>query len=439
VGESLPPGTYRIPIEVRYDYTNWVEYSSVDAPVYGDTSRTVIEEVTIEVERRAQFELAPASDQRLTAGDTTDYRFTLTNTGNQTARDLQLALSARNSSVFFGGLDQPSPTTSVFVPRLAAGEARNFSVTVGAGGDVAPGEYVLNGRVSYTDPSGLTQRSDPVEAPVTVGPEQSFALENVTDDLRVGESGDVRGELVNTGNATVDGVALLARSENPNLVFRETEYAVGTLEPGESAPVSFRVDVSSEADPGPRLVPFAVQYRNGEGDRRTTSPLDARVRVGEQTDEFSVEPVNATVEAGSSGVVRMRVTNEANQTLTDVDAKLFTSDPLSSDDDEAFVSRLEPGESAVLKFQLSVAGSAIAKVYPVSVDFSYTDERGDTVLSDTYRVPVRVTTSSGGGFSLGGLADLGGFGPLPLVAGLLVVALLVLAWWQRDAIRSRVG
>ena len=46
-------------------------------------------------------------------------------------------------------------------------------------------------------------------------------------------------------------------------------------------------------------------------------------------------------------------------------------------------------------FQLSADGGATQKTYPVKMDFQYDDE-GDTIVSDTYQIPVDVTGASGG-------------------------------------------
>ncbi|USZ68396.1 NEW3 domain-containing protein [Halorussus salilacus] len=654
LSESLAPGTYQIPVEVTYDYTNFVRYAEGRAPEYGDGTRSQTAFVTVVVEDRPQFEVETRDLSRVTAGDTESYRLNVTNTGTRTATDAEVTLSTGNTSVFFGGGDRPSQRTSVFVGELGPGETQSFEVTVGASADTAPGTYLADAVVSYRNPNGVAERSDRLTFGVAVGGEQTFGLRNVDSSLQVGETGEVTGRVVNTGETNVDDAVVVLTTENPNFRLRETEYSVGDLSPGQSANFSFRVDTANATDPGPRRLDFSVEYRNPDGESRTSDPLGARVAVareqafdvratdsslqvgdrgtvsgtvvnggdrpvsnavvvlqaegtalqpreteyavgdldpgesadfdfevdapndtdpgvrqvsfrvryrndadeirysdsfdssvavgGEQTfavgsvggdlrvgetgdlrgevtnagdrpvsnavvvlrtgnpnlepreteyavgdldpgesadfefavdvnagaepgprqvsvqvryrnrdgdlrtsddldarvdvtaevDEFLVEPVDATVAAGSSSVVEFRVTNAANATLRDVEAKLFASDPLSSDNDEAFVSRLEPNESATLKFAVSVAGGAIPKAYPVSMDFAYENERGDDVLSDTYRVPVEVTDPERRGWGLP--ADV----PVAGLAALGAVALaLGLGWWKRDAIARR--
>ena len=91
---------------------------------------------------------------------------------------------------------------------------------------------------------------------------------------------------------------------------------------------------------------------------------------------------------------------------------MFADSPISVEDDEAFIAGLEPGESETVAFSLGAGGNALAKDYPVSIDFQYDESDGDTKLSRTYELPVSVE-ASGGDRSLS----------LPLVgAGLLVLA-----------------
>ncbi|UPV99767.1 hypothetical protein M0R88_14760 [Halorussus gelatinilyticus] len=762
ISESVEPGTYQIPVEVTYDYTNFVRYGPNRAPEYGDSQRTQTAYFEIVVEDRPQFDVRAQDLTPITAGDTTTYRLEVTNEGTTPATDARVQLSVANTSVYFGGADDPQQQTSVFFERIAPGETKTFTVSVGASGNTAPGTYLADASVAYTNPRGVRERSRPLTFGVLVGGEQTFAVRDVFSTLRVGETGVVRGRLVNTGETNVSNAVVVVGGENTNFRPRETEFAAGNLAPGESANFSFRIDTANATDAGPRRIPVRVQYRNSEGEQRTSDQLDvqvavareqtfdvgatatglvagdrgtvsgtvlntgetnvsdavvvlqtqdaglrpierefavgdlapnesanfefevavpnesnpgvrpvsfriryrnadneirysesfdaavsvggertfavrnvsadlqvadsgtisgtvvntadvpvsnavvvyggssglvpreqevavgrlqpgeaadfeftvdvpnasdpgsrqatffvryrnrngdlrlsegldARVAVGEEQtfgvgnvtgtlrvgetgnvagqvtnrgqravsnavlvlntnnpnldareseyalgrlgpnesvpfeytidvngeaepgprqvsfrvsyrnrdgdlrvsdaidsrvavaperDEFRVEPVNASVPVGGADVVEVRVTNTANQTLRDVEAKLFASDPLSSDNDEAFVSRLQAGESTTMQFRVAAAGGSIPKVYPVSVDFTYEDARGDTVLSDTYRVPIEVTERQRRGLGL----PIGGVSPALVGLGVAVVLLGALVWWKHEAI-----
>jgi len=50
------------------------------------------------------------------------------------------------------------------------------------------------------------------------------------------------------------------------------------------------------------------------------------------------------------------VRNTGSEPVSDVQAKLFVDEPISSDDDEAFVTSLDPGEETTLRFEVSADG-----------------------------------------------------------------------------------
>ncbi|WP_276301107.1 CARDB domain-containing protein [Halorussus lipolyticus] len=409
VPNESDPGVRQVSFRIRYrNADDEIRFSdSLDASVRVGGERTFAARSVV-------------SD--LQVGDSGTVSGTITNTGET---------SVSNAVVVFGtDATNLRPRSAEFaLGTLEPGEEVPFEYTVDVPNSSDAGPRQVSFRVRYRNRDGDPRVSSPLDARVQVGEEQAFSVGNVRGDLRVGDTGDLAGEVVNAGNRTVSNAVVVLRTNNPNLDPRETEFAVGQLQPGESASFEFTVDVNGEAEAGPRQVSFRVRYRNQNDDLRISDTVDARVTIAEERDEFRVEPVNATVSSGGSEVVAFRVTNTANQTLRDVEAKLFASDPLSSDNDEAFVSRLEPNESAILRFAVASAGGAIPKTYPVSVDFTYENQRGDTVLSDTYRVPVEVTERERRGLPLP--ADL----PLTgLVVGGAALVALVLAWWKREAI-----
>ncbi len=97
-----------------------------------------------------------------------------------------------------------------------------------------------------------------------------------------------------------------------------------------------------------------------------------------------------------------------------MNAKVYADDPISTGDDEAFVSSLAPGETETIAFSFAATGSALSKTYPVSMDFQYDDTDGETKLSDYYQVPLAVHESGGSGGP-----------PLGLIGGIVVLLLVV--------------
>lgn len=433
IGDKIAPGTYKIPIELDYDYTNYIEYSNTESPTYHENSRSISEDVTIIVEDRPRFDVDIESEQPIVAGDSSSRQISITNVGTDTANSTELKLTSGNPTVFFGGVkaesdsDDPKTHTSSFVGDVSPGESKTVSVKIGANSETVPGVYPMSSQLVYENENGITERSATKNLGVNIGPEQTFDVENLESTLRVDDDGEVRGTLTNTGPEAVSNVVLNYQKQKSNLYPRESEYAMNTLESGESKSFNFRIDVSSEAEEGPRQISYIVQYRNSDNDLRKSDPIDASVAVASEVDEFNLKAVNSIVTAGSSETISVNVTNIAEQSLTDIEAKMFTDDPLSSADDTAYIDQLDPGESTMVKFDVAAAESAIVKEYPVSIDFSYDDERGETELSDTYRLGVVIEEPEEQG------------PPMAPIVGFLVVVLGLVAWWQRDLITSRLG
>lgn len=422
VDESAEPGRYDVPVTVSYRYTSQTVSQSSTGTVlapHESEEETIERTVSLVVEERARFATVDASTDAA-VGESGTVTVTLENVGSAAASSASVAFESEDSVLTFDG----SPTAQVFVGDWAPGERR----TVTAEGQFAALSGVravpVSATVMFEDDAGVDSVSEAVTFGITPRAEQSFALEDLTSTLAVGDEGTLQGVVRNTGETAVRNAVVVLDTDTANVVPVETEFAIGDLGPDETATFAFDAEVTDSADAGPRQLSVTVRYRDTNDDVRRSDPLDARVDVGQRADRFAVEPVAATFAPGESGVLELRVTNDGDEPVTDVSAKLFADDPLASSDDEAFIDQLGPGESTTIRFGLAAAGDAIErKVYPVSMDFQYEDADGDTRLSDSYDVPVQVTERQG--------SD----GPsLPVLGGAAVVLLVVLGglwYWRR--------
>jgi hypothetical protein len=420
-GVDLDPGTYEIPVEIQYQYRRAVEYRVIGAPPgytdpeYADSSRTVTRTVEVTVDKSSQFDVTAANTTGLYAGDTGDFRFVVENTGSETARDATVTLTAGDSQVYFGSPEARQRSASVYVDRLDPSERHAATVRVGATDDVAPGTYPVEAQVRYEDSNGISRASDPLSTGVTVGAERRFVLRNVTTErLRVDEDDAVvRGRVANVGSATArNAVVRLQQSETFRVTGAET--AVGDLGPGASAPVEFRVVVPDDAEPGSRSLTFDVEYENADGDVRTTSePIRQSVTVGAERDPFAVVGVETTLTPGGDAQVAVELRHTGTEVVSDAEARLFVTDPLSASDNSAYLGTLSPGETKTATFRVSAGGDALTKSYSGAVEVRYDDADGDSTLADGLSAGIPVSRSEGGlpwtYIGLGaGLAVLGG-------------------------------
>lgn len=400
VPATIDAGTYALPVEVSY--------------VNDGERKTATVNATVRIKDRAFFRVENTSSS-VAVGGTGTVSVTLTNVGSQSAHAAAVTLSSTSSDVRFGR----SAAASRFVGDWAPGETRTLTYEVTVADSAEPLPYTLEARVVYENAEGDTRQSRPLRVGLEPLPEPDVRVRDVTADLRVGDDGEVTATVVNRGDRPIEGVVVDLSTALSTVDVGDASVALGTLEPGDTATVTFDVSVSEAASAGPRQFDVLVSYRDDAGERRQLDPLEIRVAIGEEQPTFAVEPADASLRAGSSGTLRVTITNRESQRLSDVSVKLYANDPISADDDEAFVASLKPGESVTLVFGVSVAGDALEKSYPVKFDVRYDDADGDTHVSDTYQVPVQVTSSGGGGLPVSPLVAVG--------AGVLAVVLLGVA------------
>ncbi|MFB6091820.1 MAG: S-layer protein [Haloquadratum sp.] len=383
VPANVSSGTYRIPLYLTYEY----EQGSGN-----EVERQATASLTVRVKPGPRFAVVDTNSTATVDGSGT-LEVTMRNVGDTAALDSRLTLSSSSPEV---GLGAGSSSTR-FVDSWATGETRTFEFETSLGANARPGTYSLDATVAFEKPDGTQGTSATLAVPLRALPEVTFAVSEVQSTLQVGTEGTVSGTVTNTGPMRVTDAVVTFADPGPTVTPVETSVAIGALDPGQSASFSFDVEVTSSAEAGARQFDLGVSYYDGEGDLRKSEALPVQVVVDEQSPEFDVAPVDATLSAGSSGQLRVRVTNTRDTAVTDISAKVYLDSPLSSSNDEAFIERLEPGHSKTVVFQLSAGGGAIAKTYPVKMDFQYDDSEGETIISDTYQLPVRVTAPADSG------------------------------------------
>ena len=421
------PGTYTVPVEITYRHARAVIYDETPTGpaeieyVWMDRERTA--ELKIRIEERAEFDVVSEGTNQLFAGDTGSLSFTIKNTGSQTAANASVRLSSGASGLFFGSPSTPAAETGVFVRSLDPGETRRVSVQVGATEDVTPGEYPVDAVVSYRDENDIGQRSDTLTAGVTVRAERTFAMDGIeTSNFRVDESeARITGEITNTGPAPARNVVVRMR-DHGTVTPTNGESAVGTLGPGESAEVSFTTAIASDAEPGSNSFAFDVEYENADGDVLTAAnPIRKTAVVEPERDRFEVSNVSTTVTPGGTAQLSADVRYVGDEPISAVNARLFTSDPLSTSDDGAFLGAMEPGDTATATFRISATSDALPKQYASSIEVRYDEADGDTEFTDGMPIGVPVSEPSGGP-------------PVPpVVVGAVVVLAVIggVVWYRR--------
>lgn len=320
----------------------------------------------------------------------------------QTADVVRTTLEARDAPLTVR-------TGTTVVPRIVDGGVATVDFQIDVDKDAEPGTYELPVKVTYEHDDSVTTKT--LSVTIEVEEKARFEITDENAGLSIGDEGTVSFTVENVGSKTAHDAVVLYTGHGQNLHYDEIEFAIGDLEPGETTDVTYTVEVSDGAGAGPRRLSHVVEYVDDDETALKSTPLYAHVTVEKKQALFAVDPRETSVTAGSGTAITFEVTNQGETTISNINAKLFVENPLSSSDDQAYIDELGPGESASVTFQVAASGSAFEKSYPVSVDFQYDNADGETKLSDTYRVPIGVTIPEETGLPMttiyAGLAALG--------------------------------
>ena len=407
VPQGIESGTYTLDLDLTYGYISAGESRTV----------TVSRDVDVRVRDDARFRVVGVeSDAQV--GDSGTLTVELENTGSESAAEADVRLTPAAGVLTFGG----GSSSTARITELAPGETATVVYDVEVAPNSAVRSYAVTGQVEFKNSDGITRTDETLSFGVLPQREQRFSVDNVSAALRVGEDGDIYGTVTNDGPATARNVVVQYTEQSPSLIPIEESVAVGTLDPGASAEFRIPLAVSGEAEAVARTADIAVRYRNDEMESRTYQDLELLFDIAPERDRFDVAVTDRTVAAGEERTLSVEVTNNLDEEVSDVEARLFADDPVATGDtDTGYAQSIAPGESVTMTFDLSATPSATpGSTYPISFDFRYDDADGNSQLSDTVRVPIDVTDAESGGL------------PFPLLgAGLLIVGGVAVVYYRR--------
>jgi hypothetical protein len=353
------------------------------------------------------------------------------------ANDREIVTTARSVTTSIDTEDAPIivNTGKRSLGSITENEPKEVDFDIEVPNDAKPGTYEIDVHYAYryTSNARTQQGQRDIQREASRSPSQTIKIE-ITDDarfevteldsnLRVGEEGEITGQLENVGRDDARNAEVSFAPNSETVVALESSVAVGDVPAGESTQFSIPVEVTSDAEAVPKRFDLPVDFRDENGIRQSDDDPSFRVIVAEQRDAFLIEPADNAIEAGATDTLDIELTNNLDEPVTDIEGKLFADDPLSSENDETYTETLDPGETTTVTVDISAGGDATIKTYPVSMDFRYTDSNGDSKLSDSYRTAISVTepTDDGGGLPIG-----------PLLLILLAVAGGGAFLWRRN-------
>jgi len=216
---------------------------------------------------------------------------------------------------------------------------------------------------------------------------------------------------------TALGITGTLRSTSDLIEVKSGDQVIEALRSGDRSedPMEFSIKIASSAPAGeyPLLLALTYDYQyNAEVDADELDPeiglrgfqssywyeqanvtLSIPIMVKKES-YFEITGSDAELRVGDKeGIIEVTYKNTGEEVADDAIARLSVFKPFSSTDDQAYIGTLEPGEERTVKFKIDVDSDATAKPYSINSEIKYTDLRGETIISDSMKIPVNVNTA----------------------------------------------
>jgi hypothetical protein len=206
---------------------------------------------------------------------------------------------------------------------------------------------------------------------------------------------------VKSGDQVVQSLRAGDKTINPlKFTIKIAEHApAGTYNLTLKTPYDYQSNVlvyasNLENIPNVNLPPTFVNSQWSYIYSNATQNLTIPITVKNAAD-FELVGSNGTLAAGQKkGELEATYKNIGDEPVSEAIARLSIFKPFSSIDDQAYIGSLGPQEAKTVTFRLDVDSDATPKEYAINSEIKYTDVNGDTIISESMKIPVTVTASS---------------------------------------------
>jgi uncharacterized membrane protein len=220
---------------------------------------------------------------------------------------------------------------------------------------------------------------------------------------------------------TALGISAYLHSDNPQIEVKSGDQVIQSLKSGDKteSPLKYTIKIGEHAQAGaypltlnlsydyqdnvrvqasklvtsgsaPTLANYQVSYVYQKANQ--TVPLI--INIKKQAD-FLITDSKGVLSAGANKAeVEATYKNIGEDPVKDAIARLSIFKPFSSTDDQAFIGMLDPGEERTVVFRLDVDSDATPKEYGINSEIKYTDVNGDSIISESMKIPIEVKAAS---------------------------------------------
>jgi len=419
VKDEAKAGKYELKLKVRFDRIDDLAYLDMYSPQLFPVQKTVQNsnetityeyevlteryklkykeesgDITIPVyieEREVKLEVVNVSAENMVGKSKGKLVVEVRNVGEKTAKNAHLVLETPSG---FKAMQTPTPTmpirsVSTSLPAYYVGELRPneiakaiFYVRIDTKDE---GNYTFKVKAVYLDEYGNIAESDPVPFGVYVSKAPDFVVKSVESKVFVNAKGGVVVALVPSTDLDDASVYLTTK---PPLSVLSAEYYLGDVQAGKEYMAVFKVQASDEAKPVSYPAEIKLKYRSMD-EYFYTDAKSIGIKVNPKM-KFEVYNI-PKIAAGSEGIVTFTIKNVGNFTIREATGRLTITDPFSSSDDTAYIGTLKPGQTAEIKFRLSVDADATPKKYGLNLEVKYKDLEDEWAISEPTKAVIEVT------------------------------------------------
>jgi hypothetical protein len=221
---------------------------------------------------------------------------------------------------------------------------------------------------------------------------------------------------------TALGITARLLSDNPQIEIKSGDQVVQSLKSGDKieSPLKFTIKIGEHAPAGkyPLSLNLSYDYQDNvrvQASKLVTggsSPTLANYQVSyiyqmanqtapiiitvKKQADFVITNATGALSAGAKKAqIDVTYKNIGEDPVKDAIARLSIFKPFSSTDDQAFIGTLAAGEEKTVVFRLDIDSDATPKNYGINSEIKYTDVIGDSVISESMKIPVVVKAASG--------------------------------------------
>ncbi len=220
---------------------------------------------------------------------------------------------------------------------------------------------------------------------------------------------------------TALGVTASLASVSPQIEIKSGDQVIESLKSGDKtqSPLKFTLKIGEHAPAGKypltlnmsydyqdnvrvyaaKLItsgatPTLANYRESYVYQKANQTVPIIIMVKRQADFEILSTSGILTVGGSDEQISATYRNIGEDPIKDAVARLSIFKPFSSTDDQAFIGTLKPGEEATVVFRMDVDSDATPKDYGINSEIKYTDVNGDTVISESMKIPVTLKAKS---------------------------------------------